>query len=508
MVRLAMAAMDRLASAASWLFGLAVGTAIVLTPTRSLHGDAPPAPVAGPLVFSRLQVTPGDPQRDWFYVWSRSGVPAGPVSLAAMGEPPVACERFLLGWPAWQGDDVYHCGIRVPSKLAEGLYFLRFGDTTTGTRVTVAGRTMRTAARVAPGGEDAPRIAKALADHDEVTLLPGEYWLDRAVRVPAGRALRGPGAVLRKIPNPADRFDCLFLPGDGCAFDGLTFRANDAVFFNDDAGRNVVVDNCTLEDCQLGYWVNEGLLVDRCRFVRASAGIVRCGLWHRCRWIGLTRHFHAWVAWGQPDPRFRPAVIDAVFDGTDRGPGLTSNWGDLSDTLLHSVEVRGVSRVYGGNEIFGFEVGGARKGLRRLLAMHVRAYHCEGQVQFWTGDVADCLLRNLVLDGPSVHFSAADGSPMTGNVIEESEFRGGGIFFAPTATNNEVRRCGFTGWRPTRANIEMRAGTYALTGRSVIESTGPQAVTNRVTACQASALPAGVAIATSPAVDPASPRRP
>jgi hypothetical protein len=500
--------LSRLQTAVSWLFGLALGATVVLTPTRSLHGDAPPAPVAGPLAFSRLQVTPGNPQRDWTYVWSRSGVPAGPISLTAPGQEPIPCERLLLGWPAWQGDEVYHAGIRVPANMADGVYFLRFGEVTTNHRLTVVNRRPLTHCAVATGGQDAERIEKALADHDTVTLLPGLFRLDRAVRVPPGRTLRGAGAVLTKTKNPADRFDCMFIPGDDCTFEGLTFRGNDAVMFNDDAGRNVVIDQCILEDCQLGYWVNDGLLVDRCRFIRASAGIVRCGLWHRCRWEGLSRHFHAWIAWGQPDPRIRPAVVDCVFDGTDRGPGLTSNWGDLSDSLIHSVEVRSVSRVYGGNEIFGFEVGGTKKGLRRLLAMHVRAYNCEGQVQFWTGEVTDCLLRNLVLDGPSLAFSAADGSSQTGNVIEESEFRGGGIHFAPTAINNEVRRCGFTGWRPTRANVEMRAGTYALTGRSVIESTGPQAVTNRVTACQASALPAGVAIATSPAVDPVSPRRP
>lgn len=484
---------SRFIAAATWASALLGAGAIIVTPTRT-PGDAPavaPAFAApGRLVFSRLQVTPGDPRRDWTYAWSRAGVPAGPVSIAAVGQPPVPCERFLLGWPAWQGDELYHVGIRVPATVADGTYFLRFGDVTTNHRLTVVNRTPLTSCVVATGGQDAERIERALADHDVVTLLPGLFRLSRAVRMPPWRELRGAGAVLSKLANPADRFDCMFIPGDNCTFAGLTFRANDSVLFNDDGGKHAVIDRCTFEDCQLGYWVNDGLLVDRCRFDRAGAGYVRCGLWHRCRWEGLTRHGHAWVAWGQPDPRIRPAVVDCVFDGTDRGPGLTSNWGDLSDTFIHSLECRSISRVYGGNELLGFEKGGRGFALRRLLAMHVRGYHCEGQVQFWTGEVTDCLLRDLVLDGPSVCFSAADGSPMTGNVIEESEFRGGGVQLAPTATGNTVRRCAFTGWRPTRANVEMRPNQFA--GRAVVEALGAQAATNRVTASVVTAQPAGV----------------
>jgi len=385
-----------------------------------------------------------------------------------------------------------------------GEYSVQVGDVVLGTTVTVAGPpAVLGAVTLAPGGDAVGRIEAALTASTHVTLLPGQYFFTRALRVPDWATITGPGAVLVKVTNPADRFDCMIVPGDNTTFDGLTFHGTDAVAFNDHGGRNAVFVRCMFQDCQLGYWVNDGLLVERCTFNRASAGIVRCGLYHRCRWVGLCRHFHAWVAWGQPDDRIRPAVIECDFDGTDRGPGLTPNWGDLSDTLLCSLDLRGISKTYGGNELFGFETGGQRKPLRRLLVLHVRAYQSEGQVQFWTGEVTDCLLRDLVLDGPSVCFSAADRSAQTGNVIEESEFRGGGVQFAPTATGNTIRRTLFTAWRPTRANIELRP--TAFTNRAVVEAAGPLAASNRVLDSRILApagVPAVTGVTLTPAADP------
>jgi hypothetical protein len=422
--------------------------------------DAAPVKAApsGPVILSRSTLTPGDSDRNWLTIWQRHGIPQGAGQLVAPDGGIVALERFMLGWTPWDGDGQWHSAFRLPTAVAPKTYTLRVGGVSLGP-VTVTPPKGTAFARVWPtvpsDQDDTDRIEDALADHATVELTPGTYRLDRAIRVPNGRTLRGFGAVLTKRPNPADRFDCLFVPADGVTFQGLTFRGNDACFFNDHGGRNVCVLDCRFTDCRMGYWAHGGeLLVDRCEFVRASPGIVTGGTFHRCRWEGRDPGFHACHAWRSD----RLAIIECSFTDTDRGPGFVANWtDDFNDPFVCCLSVRNVVQGVGGSEVLGFECKPSGGGLNRGLFLHVRA-ESSGQVNFFAGTVKDCLLRDFTLRGVDILFTAMRRSDeMTGNVVEESELNGGQVVFGPHATNNTVRNTDFVNFTPGRRNVNAQA---------------------------------------------------
>jgi hypothetical protein len=185
-----------------------------------LFADAMPA---GPVVLSRSTLTPGDPDRNWLNIHQRHGIPQGNASLVAPDGGVVALDRFMLGWRPWDGDEQYHSAFRLPTAVAPKTYTLRVGGVNIGPVVVTPPKAAEWT-RVHPtwlsDQDDTDRIEEALADYD-VELVPGTYRLDRAIRMPNGRTLRGFGATLTKRPNPADRFDCLVIPADGCTFQGL-----------------------------------------------------------------------------------------------------------------------------------------------------------------------------------------------------------------------------------------------------------------------------------------------
>jgi hypothetical protein len=415
-----------------------------------LFADAMPA---GPVVLSRSTLTPGDPDRNWLNIHQRHGIPQGNASLVAPDGGVVALDRFMLGWRPWDGDEQYHSAFRLPTAVAPKTYTLRVGGVNIGPVVVTPPKAAEWT-RVHPtwlsDQDDTDRIEEALADYD-VELVPGTYRLDRAIRMPNGRTLRGFGATLTKRPNPADRFDCLVIPADGCTFQGITFRGNQAVFFNDHGGRNTVVSDCEFIDCTMGYWNHGGeLLVDRCTFIRAGPGIVTGGTFHRCTWAGRCASFHACHAWRCD----RLAIIECSFADTDRGPGFVANWtDDFNDPFVCCLSVRNVVQGVGGSEVLGFECKPSGGGLNRGLFLHVRA-ESSGQVNFFAGTVRDCLLRDFTLRGTDILFTAGRRSDeMTGNVVEESELNGGQIAFGPYASGNVVRATDFVNFTPGRRNV-------------------------------------------------------
>jgi hypothetical protein len=408
-------------------------------------------------ILSRSTLTPGDPDRDWLLVWHRHGIPAGLGELVS-ADRTLRLERFMLGWQHWDGDEQYHSAFRLKAPAPAGDFALRVGNVSLGT-VTVTpprgGSRVVLSPNPSQSADDSRWIEANLNSAAVVELSPGTYRLNRAVRVPPGRTLRGFGAVITKTPNPADRFDCLIVPADGCTFQGLTFRGNDACFFNDHGGRNVCVLDCRFVGCRMGYFAHAGeLLVDRCEFVRASPGIVTGGTFHRCVWSGRDPGFHACHAWRCD----RLAIIECSFTDTDRGPGFVANWtDDFNDPFVCCLSVRNVVQGVGGSEVLGFECKPSGGGLNRGLFLHVRA-ESSGQVNFFAGTVRDCLLRDFTLRGVDVLFTAMRRSDeMTGNVIEESELNGGQVVFGPHATGNVVRNTDFTNFTPGRRNVNAQA---------------------------------------------------
>lgn len=450
-------------------------TLVIITfASLGLCSDAKGQTSLNPTV-ARHQLTAGDPLRNWSALWSIDGI--GDLStdrIRLVGQSPSDCETFYPGWQPDRWEWNLHGAFRIPDNCEPGTYRVQIGSTVTNATVTVS-KLPRPGVRtwISPSRypeDDAARIEAALMVGD-VDLAPGEYRLSRPIRPPAGRTIRGYGATLRRTPGvPGYRWH-MIQAVDGLTFQGVTFAGIDYVFANDASGENIVLSECEIRDCQLGHWRQTGLLVDRCRFVRGSAGSVQSGTFVGCRWEGLCKQFHAFT----PLRAERLALLDATFDGCDRGPGFTPNWGPAVEPLFAGVEVRGLGKVVNGNEVIG---GEGLFPIERGLLLRLHSYGNCGPANFWTVPMRDSLLRGWTLDGSPLWLAGL--GEQRGNRIEDVEIIGAGVYCGARATNNIFTRVHSTNWRPSKLNqVDGARSRYDLVGRAVFEADGPGAGTNR-----------------------------
>lgn len=76
-----------------------------------------------PQVWRRI-LTPGDPLRDWCYVWHRNGVTGAPMLVGKAGQFPLTVKRLV---PFQWYDQDLHYGLQVSPVVPAGLYSLFIG---------------------------------------------------------------------------------------------------------------------------------------------------------------------------------------------------------------------------------------------------------------------------------------------------------------------------------------------------------------------------------------------
>lgn len=436
----------------------------------------------------RRNLVIGDPLRDWCYYWDRNGV--GDAGLVAEGEVLPRPERVAATSPGWQRhhwEESLHCGVRA---LAPGRFRLMLGNVDCGQINAITPLPRRGHPVVVPPGVYDPSTLEQILAVSDVTLAPGEHRLTRAMRLPPGATIRGFGARLVKISNPADQYDHLIKLANRCTLIGLTVvcaDAGSAAFVNDHAGNELVASQCRFEDGMLGHWASEGSLFDRCEFVRFSTGPFRGqSMMAGCRWQGHALAGHSYVIAGGAN-----AMLNCGFDGTDRGIVLVPAQSHIENGLYAGVNIRGLHVCRNGNEVLGCD--DAPFAVRNNMFLRIHASDCQGQVNWWGAETIGNVIRGCTFDGVTMSFSGR--RLQRDNIIEDCEFDGCGIQFDGAAKSNTVRRVIISGVRPTGAN--QTPGTpgpmpAAIWATEATYTDGQP--TNRVTeSLRVTGLPAGTA---------------
>lgn len=370
--------------------------------------DPAPAAAQASVEVWRRTLTPGDADHDWLYAWTVDGIPAGDVQLVT-GDHRITLKPFRLRPAAWY-EAGWQCGYRLPLNTPSGEYALMFGTVPAG-KITVAGRQRKLTTRVAPDG-DAASVIEAAAVTGDVLLSPGEYRLARPIRLPAGRVLRGYGAIIT-----ADRF---FTGEPSASFQGITFQGGWLGTFS--TGCHFA--SCTFDRCQV--WAQGGLFTD-CVF-RGLSG-------------DADGNTHAFSSWGTTAPL---GLIGCLFDQCDRGPVLnTFGGGEILGALFADITVRGVGWIDNGNEVLCIEGGEESPGVVRCLFLRWRVYDCEGDATAFYVPVRSCVFDGWALDRASLLMLATKPATLTKNRIMRMEFRGGGISLGTGVSDTTIDRCAF-----------------------------------------------------------------
>ena len=383
------------------------------------------------------------------YLWSRAGGLASAALPPGWAREPVA-RRAVMGW-----DADLHTGVRVPADLKFPKDALEFD--LAGVTITVHKLPKAAAVRYLSPGATAAEIEYRLRDGYDVELRPGLYRLTRCVHIPAGRAVRGYGAVLWRVPD-GDYQERVFHPADRVTLEGLTVRGDGPSRYLFSGGyedpnlraENVTARNCTFTDgTMIGEFNPPGLWCDGCEWVRSSAGpVYGPALLSNCRWLGTDAATNPGVLlWGAADV----ALVDCDWHNVAQGVSVQGFRGSTRGVLLTGPVMENLSLKQNGCEGFGVEGPGA---LESCMLLHHR-YRGEGHaVNFWDAPASNNLVRDFTADGGvGVELAGYNGVEQTGNVICDGEIRGGCLMFAThgdgargnEARNLLVRPCGTRG---------------------------------------------------------------
>lgn len=378
--------------------------------------------------LSRTRLRIGDPDRSWFYSWNYDGGMGG--------------IRQKLSVSEWDYDAGYH-GLYRPVLSKPGLLTVDVG---TPVRLNVLpALTKRPApAPVTPGTSSASAIASyVVGGYNVITLAPGEHVLDRPVSLPAGTTLRGRHATVNwSGANPA------FFTGDDVSLYGITFHPDIPAPVTYAGGPNydtgLVAGFCTFRRCDLGYWHREAYVYDS-RFESAGCGIAPAGLHLRNVYTGPA-YEHAFKFGAGLGP---VAVVDCIFDGSDRGL-IASASTPISDSLHVGNVFQNICRTLSGCEN-GLVEGGALYS--RALYLHTRMLGCSSTLLQTNNDgvTSDILVRDLYVDGgPGIVLWGASHQRIT---LQDFELRNGaGIYCDVNVRQFQAVNGDVVAWAPTRGS--------------------------------------------------------
>jgi hypothetical protein len=390
----------------------------------------------------------GDPDRSWLYAWEYDGIAIPDrVQVAASEE--------------WY-DQQYHGGWRLPADARPGPLELSWADATV---QVVAPPKRKLSDPIAPNESSYKNAVREVARGCTVLrLAAGEHVWEQPLRNTGPLEVRGYGSTLR--PGNKDQYlfqvagPDLGLYGLTIIYDRLDPREESAAVLHADPGQvGLVVADCTLHRCNLGFWFG-GALVRDTVFQAGGCVIAPAGAYVRVKFKGpsLQHAFQSDRTWG---PRCR---IDCFFDATDRGVCVNTNAGPVSDDLDVSTFCRDICRSINGNEIFLVE---GPNPLTREQQFHTRIVGCQGGVLL--GMRADVRVRDLFIDG-GAGLQIGYGPPGTTAervTVEDGEFRNGaGAVTSPSSRNCTLDRFEVYNWSPGRNNADyynpLERGTVAV----------------------------------------------
>lgn len=365
--------------------------------------------------------------RDWSYCWDRLGMPALPLRLSRVED---------------EHDAKQHGGFMATKA---GPLANQVGN------FIVQPKPYRKFKRIHATEDSAAQMQKALnGGYRELLLEPGEHLFDRSVNCPDGTLIRGYGATLRGLGKPVlgSEKSPLFVLGNDVGIYGATLThdgGKEVLFADAPYPTGLVLADCIFRQCNLGYWLREALIRD-CLFDRAGCVIAPAGLYLRCRWQGIGPQ-HAWAfGFGLGSA----AMIDCIFDGTDRGPIFNAINGPIEGFLSVGLACRDINQAPNGNEILLCESG----PFNNALMLHTRISGCESAVCQMDVSSADCEMRDLAINGGA-------GLMLAGKVsnwaVQEFELRNGaGIYLGPDSASNKFANGTCIDWHPGRYNQVWR----------------------------------------------------
>lgn len=394
-----------------------------------------------PLVLFRKALTLGDPDRDWTYCWTRGGNLGKTWRFGGETVAPFSIPSTVEFW-----DREFHGGIKATRP---GQFEVDCGRGAEAV-LTVAPPINRKSKRIHASADSAYQIQRAVdAGYREFILEAGEHVLDKTVILPDDSMIRGYGAVVRRTAAnpPAGEKSNLpaFIPGSNVSIYGLTFQhdRSDLIFLSRKSPSGLVCADCTFRRCQFGFFMKDVLIRD-CRFESAGAVIVPGGLWLRCTFSGMPPQ-HTWAYWSNQGP---VALIDCVFDGTDRGPIFNAAGGPISDVLCCGLICKNINATPNGNEIFLCEGEGP---FDRPMVFHTRVTSCQSAVFQFDRVSRNGICRDLFIDGGMG--LCLWGRNISGWEVSNFELRNGaGIYLGAGAKYNRFIDGSIIAWAPGRAN--------------------------------------------------------
>lgn len=389
-------------------------------------------------MLSRYQLSP-ERDRDWLLAWSYDGG----LWLSFDDEP---AERRPISPTELVYDADYHGVFALPKDAKPGKHTLGLGDASE--VVVVVKPPARKKATIQPG-LSADNIQAAIASGKrDITLAAGEHIFTRSVVLPDDTVIRGYGATIRgtEAIAGAGGHRPVFVVGKNISIYGVTFtheQSTSIMLRGPMVPTGLVLADCTFRRCMMGFFFTDALVRD-CRFESAGAGIAAGGLWLRCAFTGPP-YVHAW---SHGTGLGAVAMVDCVFEGTDRGPIFQADGGSIDDFLSVGLRCSNISQTPNGNEIFLCEPGST--AFRRATILHTRISGCQSMALQMDGQSSQCLVRDFFMDG-------GGGICLWGNVrdwiVQDFELRNGaGIYCGPNCTGVRFIDGSIVDWRPGRIN--------------------------------------------------------
>lgn len=455
--------------------GLRCGGQVRPPPAPAVRGPAQlplagrAAVVTGRVGVSRVRLVPGDADRGWTAVWSRMAALGGPplggpstLTLTGGGDVvPVPFEPF----PAAEPSAFFQQTVRVPSGTAPGPYDLAVNGVAAGTVEVRPPNERPKLVRLLPGAT--AQTLEAALERFDVELLPGVYYLGRAVRLPANRRLTGYGAHLFRNPD-GDYGERMFVNGEDCTLTGLTLHPWYLALHGEYAVPGMVLRDCTLASGILGYGYAD-ILVTGCDFAGGYAIYAPPGAYLGNRFTGGTPSSALLFYGSYPG---NTCVVDCTFDKTRDALVVNTNAGSFTDNFIQNLHAYGLNNNQNGNEVCSAE-GNPANECSRNLYVGVWVIGCCSPIGVAETTVRDNLWWTIDADGPScLLIDGWGGVEVSGNTYANYELRGGRVVIGARAQDGNGAQTGeLVSGRVTR-NVFLGRHTGQLIPSRLNQPTG------------------------------------
>lgn len=414
---------------------------------------------------SRSVFVPADQFRRAFYLSSEAGaMPADPTAASVVLRPngggaDVTCAVGHADPLLSNGsiaDHVVRC--TVPTGAAPGTYTLRVGGIATDWTGVVIQAAPSPPAGVVVGphaGWTGPAQA-ALTAGRPLTLLPGLYYTNGPLTLPAGATINGDGATLSLGPSGTLVTAAGSTAAAGITISGLTVESADpfdlaTVVTMTGTPADVVFDHCRFLDVAVG----PAAVLTRCQLERSYWSMVGSGgpkLAEQCRFVGANRVAAVPLqVSGFPDGG--AAVVDCSFEGTGRGVYCTTGSGPTRRLFVGWCRYSQLHQ--GGNAGEAFLVEGTHAFDDHLNAFCVVSECPNTAFALWEIPVTNCTVIKMRARGCS-----------QGLVLNT---------FTNTQTGIEVLYCDFEAYNPAAV------GAWSNSGVAVNPATYPDPAADSVT---------------------------